>query len=112
MRISDWSSDVCSSDLIPVRANARSTGGSVFNAKAIGQGQLQMGLMQNNIAQYAYTGEGVEAFKGNPIKSLPGIAALYPAVVHVPARAAATIDSIAALKGKRLYVGEIARAHD
>src|SRR5699024_11309855 len=35
---------------IDVRANARSTGASVFNANAIGQGALQMGMMQNNIA--------------------------------------------------------------
>src|SRR3546814_11263769 len=64
---------------LPVRAHARSTGGSVFNAKAIGQGQLQLGLMQNHIAQNPHTAEGVEASTGNTIQSLRGPAAPYPA---------------------------------
>lgn len=92
---------------IGVRANARSTGGSVFNAKAIGNGQLQMGMMQNNIASFAYRGEGVEAFKGSAIKSLRGIAGLYPEVVHILARKQANISTPADLKGKKVYVGDV-----
>lgn len=92
---------------IDLRANARSTGGSVFNAKAIEQGQLQMGLMQNNIAQYAHRGQGVQAFEGSPIKSLRGVVALYPEVVHIVARADAGIETPADLKGKRVYVGDV-----
>lgn len=92
---------------IGIRANARSTGASVFNARAIGQGQLQMALMQNNIAQYAYRGEGVQAFEGQPVENLRAVAALYPEVVHVLARADAGIDSIADLSGKRVYVGDV-----
>lgn len=92
---------------IGVRANARSTGGSVFNAKAISDGQMQMGLMQNNIAAYAHQGTGVEAFKDKPIKSLTGIATLYPEVVHLLAREEANIKSPADLKGKRVYVGDV-----
>src|SRR3546814_17855810 len=70
---------------IPVRANARSTGGSVFNAKAIGQGQLPLGLMQNNIAKYASTGEGVGDFQANPIKSSGSIACPHPQRGTAPA---------------------------
>jgi TRAP transporter TAXI family solute receptor len=92
---------------VGVRANARSTGGSVFNAKAIGDGQMQMGFMQNNVAQYAYKGEGVEAFKGAAVKNLRGVAALYPEVVHLLARKDANIKSPADLSGKRVYVGDV-----
>ncbi len=92
---------------IGIRANARSTGASVFNAKAIGEGQLQMGLVQNNIAEYAYRGTGVEAFENQPVENLRGIAALYPEVVHILARADAGIDSPADLRGKRVYVGDV-----
>ncbi len=92
---------------IDVRANARSTGGSVFNAKAVGDGQLQMALMQNNIAQYAYKGEGVAAFQGKPVTSLRGLAALYPEIVHILARKDAGISSPADLKGKRVHVGDV-----
>jgi TRAP transporter TAXI family solute receptor len=92
---------------IDVRANARSTGASVFNAKAIGDGQLQMGLMQNNIALYAYKGEGVAAFAGKPITTLRGLATLYPEVVHILARKDSDIKTLADLKDKRVYVGDV-----
>lgn len=92
---------------INVRANARSTGASVYNAKAIGSGELQMGIMQNNIAQYAYKGEGVEAFKGQPVENLRGLATLYPEVVHILARTDAKIETPADLAGKRVYVGDV-----
>lgn len=92
---------------IAVRANARSTGASVFNCRAIGQGQLQMGMTQNNIAYYAYNGTGVEAFQGKPVKNLRGLAVLYPEVIHILARKEANIKSPADFKGKRVYVGDI-----
>lgn len=92
---------------IDVRANARSTGASVFNCRAIGQGQLQMGFTQNNIAYYAYKGEGVQAFEGKPVENLRGLAVLYPEVIHILARKEANIKSPADFKGKRVYVGDI-----
>jgi TRAP transporter TAXI family solute receptor len=92
---------------IPVRANARSTGASVFNCRAIGQGQLQMGISQNNIAYYAYNGKGVTAFKGKPVGKLRGLAVLYPETIQILARKHTGIKSISDLKGKRVYVGDI-----
>jgi TRAP transporter TAXI family solute receptor len=92
---------------IPVRANARSTGASVFNCRAIGQGQLQMGISQNNIAYYAYNGTGVTAFNGKPVSKLRGLAVLYPETIQILARKDAGIQSISDLKGKRVYVGDI-----
>lgn len=92
---------------IPVRANARSTGASVYNCRAIGQGQLQMGIAQNNIAYYAYNGKGVQAFEGKPIGKLRGLAVLYPETIQILARKGQGIESVADLKGKRVYVGDI-----
>ncbi|MFA7438958.1 TAXI family TRAP transporter solute-binding subunit [Castellaniella sp.] len=92
---------------INVRANARSTGASVFNCRAIGEGQLQMGFTQNNVAYYAYKGEGVEAFQGKPVTNLRGLAILYPEVIHILARKEANIQSPADFKDKRIYVGDI-----
>lgn len=92
---------------VPLRANARSTGASVFNANAIGQGSLQMGMMQNNIAYYAYNGTGVEAFENKPIKNLRGMIGLYPESIHILARSDAGIDSVADFAGKRVYVGDV-----
>ena len=92
---------------IDIRANARSTGGSVFNDRAVGAGQLQMGISQNNVAYYAYNGSGVEAFKDKPIENLRGVAVLYPETIQVLARKDADIDSLDDMKGKRVYVGDI-----
>ncbi|GAB3684844.1 TAXI family TRAP transporter solute-binding subunit [Salinisphaera aquimarina] len=92
---------------IDVRANARSTGGSVFNDRAVGAGQLQMGISQNNVAYYAYNGSGVEAFKGNPIENLRGVAVLYPETIQILARKDSGIKTLSDIKGKRVYVGDI-----
>lgn len=92
---------------IDVRANARSTGASVFNCRAVGAGKLQMGISQNNVAYYAYNGSGVKAFKGKPVKNLRGLAVLYPETIQILARKDSGIDSIADMKGKRVYVGDI-----
>ncbi|MFC3281996.1 TAXI family TRAP transporter solute-binding subunit [Litchfieldella rifensis] len=92
---------------VGLRANARSTGASVFNANAIGEGSLQMGLMQNNIAYYAYNGEGVKAFENNKIENLRGMIGLYPEAIHILAREDADIDSVDDLAGKRVYVGDV-----
>lgn len=92
---------------IDVRANARSTGASVYNCRAVGNGEMQMGITQNNIAYYAYNGTGVEAFKGQPVKNLRGLTMLYPEVIQILARKDADIKSVADMKGKRIYVGDI-----
>jgi len=92
---------------IDVRANARSTGGSVANDLAVGAGQLQMGFSQNNVAYYAYNGSGVEAFKDKPVENLRGVAVLYPETIQILARKDSGIKSIADMKGKRVYVGDI-----
>lgn len=92
---------------VDLRANARSTGASVYNCRAVGSGELQMGITQNNIAYYAYNGTGVEAFKDKPEKNLRGLTMLYPEVIQILARKDAGIKTIADMKGKRVYVGDI-----
>lgn len=92
---------------VGLRANARSTGASVFNANAIGQGSLQMGMMQNNVAYYAYNGTGVAAFDGKPIKNLRGMIGLYPESIHILARSDAGIESVGDFAGKRVYIGDV-----
>jgi TRAP transporter TAXI family solute receptor len=89
------------------RANARSTGGSVFNIGAIQSGELQMALVQNDIAFYAYRGQVVEAFRGRPTPKLRGMAVLYPEPVHILARSDRNIRSVADFKGKRIYIGDV-----
>ena len=61
----------------------------------------------NNVAYYAYNGSGVEAFEGKPIENLRGVAVLYPETIQVLARKDADIKTLADMKGKRVYVGDI-----
>ncbi len=90
-----------------VRANARSTGGSVYNALAIAKGELQMTMIQNDVAFYAYTGTVRKEFEGKPVEKLRGLATLYPEPVQIIARADSGIKSIADMKGKKVYVGDV-----
>ncbi len=91
---------------IDVRIGVRSTGGSVFNARAIQDGALQMAVMQNNIAYFAYSGSGIAAFAGRPTRALRGLATLYPEVLHIVARADSGIRTPADLRGRAVYVGD------
>ncbi|AFZ69063.1 TAXI family TRAP transporter solute-binding subunit [Deinococcus peraridilitoris] len=90
-----------------LRANARSTGGSVFNVNALSTGELQMAIAQNDVVFYAYRGTGLAAFEGKANTKLRSVAALYPELVHIVARKDANIRSVADLKGKRVIVGDV-----
>ena len=90
-----------------LRANARSTGGSVFNMNGIKSGELDMAIVQNDVAYYAYKGTGIDAFKGKANPNVRSLAVLYPEVLHVIVRKDAGINTIADLKGKRVVTGDL-----
>ncbi|GAA5532416.1 TAXI family TRAP transporter solute-binding subunit [Deinococcus aluminii] len=90
-----------------VRANARSTGGSVFNVNALATGELDAAIAQNDVVYYAYKGTGLQAFQGKANSKLRTMAVLYPEVLHVVARKDAGINSMADLKGKRVVIGDL-----
>ncbi|TBH21956.1 TAXI family TRAP transporter solute-binding subunit [Thermus thermamylovorans] len=92
---------------IGLRANARSTGGSIANINAIAAGEFEMALAQNDIAFYAFQGCCITAFDGRPVRGIRALAALYPEVVHIVARADAGIQGVADLRGKRVVVGDV-----
>lgn len=92
---------------VGLRANARSTGGSVFNVNALNTDELQMAIAQNDIVFYAYRGQGLEAFQGRPNTNIRSMATLYPEIVHVIARRDANIRSINDLRGKRVVIGDV-----
>jgi TRAP transporter TAXI family solute receptor len=62
---------------VGIRANARSTGGSVANINAIAAGEFEMALAQNDISFYAFQGCCITAFDGRPVKGIRALAALY-----------------------------------
>ncbi len=92
---------------IGMRIGARSTGGGVFNVQATQDGAMQLAITQNNVAYFAYRGTGIQAFEGKPTRDVRGLATLYPEVLHILARKDAGVHTLADLKGKTVYVGDI-----
>ena len=106
-------------------AVAQATQGSIQNALAVGDGELESALIQSDVAYWAYSGTSVlprrcgpaktEAARNNgtvllknhgPIGDLRAIAGLYPEDAHIVVRADSAIRSLHDLKGKRVALGE------
>jgi TRAP transporter TAXI family solute receptor len=85
-------------------AAAVSTQGSLNNIQEMAAEKLDLALCQANIAHDAYTGAGLYA--GKPVGTLRTIANLFPEAVHIVVRRSAEIRNIAALKGRRVSLGE------
>ena len=86
-----------------IEAKGVTSGASVANAKAIGKGEANAAIIQNDVTYYAW--KGLYQFEGNPIKELRGIATLYPEPVQIVVRADSDIKSLEDLKGKKVVVG-------
>lgn len=85
-------------------ASALSTDGSVENIVGLTAGNLDMALVQADVARLAYLGQG--PFADEPAHdSLRAIASLHPEAVHVVTAASSGIDGIAALRGTRVSLG-------
>jgi uncharacterized protein len=82
-------------------AVAQSTSGSVENVRAIGEGVLESGLSQADVAFWAFHGRHTFADTG-PIRNLRAIANLYPEMVHIVARRDGGILAVRDLRGKRV----------
>src|SRR3546814_9437169 len=79
MRISDWSSDVCSSDLSPVEPEARDVEQGVLHRRLV---DIEIGLAAAKIVQIILPAAGVEAPRGAAEHRLPvvGRCAVGPGV--------------------------------
>lgn len=86
-----------------MNASAQSTGASVTNTRLIYNQEVELAILQNDIASYAVNGE--RQFEGNQVNNMLGIAALYPEIIQIVVRSDAGIESIQDLKGKSVAVG-------
>lgn len=86
-----------------MNASAQSTGAAVANINMLKAGDVDLALVQNDIAYYAFNGK--EMFEGKQVANLRGIAALYPETIQFVTTADSGIKSIADLKGKKVAVG-------
>ena len=81
-----------------------STGGSQVNIEMIEDGEAQMAIVQNDVANYAC--DGVNGFN-SPVTSFSAIGTVYTEVCQIVARKDSGITSVADLKGKTVAVGDV-----
>lgn len=86
-----------------MNASAQSTGASVTNTRLIYNQEVELAILQNDIASYAVGGEN--QFADNQVNNMSGVAVLYPEVIQIIVRSDAGVDSIEDLKGKSVAVG-------
>ena len=85
-------------------ADVLATQGSVENLRKIGDGGMESGLAQADVAAAAYKGE--DAFAGRALGGLRAMANLFPETVHVVVRRGTGLGSIADLRGRVVSLGE------
>lgn len=87
-----------------IRCSVESTGGSVYNTRTIREGELDFGVVQSDVQSAAL--EGVRAFEGDePYGDLRAVFSVHSEPMHVMVRGDAGIDSVMAMKGKRVNIG-------
>lgn len=94
--------DVVSKNLPDIQMTAETGNASQANLNLIGTNQIEMGLVQNDVAAFAY--EGKYMFK-EPYKNVRAIASLYPETVQAIAMKKSGVGSMRDLPGKRVSVG-------
>ena len=97
--------EVLNKEIPGMSASAQSTGASVANINMLGDGEIDLATVQNDIAYYA--AHGTEMFKDKKVNGLQGIASLYPETCQFVTLKSSGIKSLAELKGKRVAVGAV-----
>lgn len=79
------------------------SGGSVQNGQRLKADDYQLATMQNDVAYYAYRGEG--AFAGGAVTELRALGSLYPEMIQLVVLEESGIETIQDLSGKRVVLG-------
>jgi len=87
-----------------IRCSVEATGGSVQNARAVRQHELNFGILQSDIQTASRTGTGAFSEDG-PYTDLRSLFSVYAEPIHLMARADAGIRGPDDLNGKKVNVG-------
>ncbi|KAB1197757.1 MULTISPECIES: TAXI family TRAP transporter solute-binding subunit [Haloferax] len=85
----------------------QSTGASVENVGSLARGDADFALIQNDVAFFAKNGSGIEAFQGNAVENLRGVATLYPETIHIVTLADTGVETPSDLSGKTINTGDL-----
>ncbi len=88
-----------------VNATAQSTGASVANINMLKDGKVELAMVQNDTAYYAF--KGIEMFKDKQVANMRGVATLYNETIQIIVLEESPIKTINDLKGKKVAVGSI-----
>lgn len=85
---------------------AQNTAGSIENARSVASGEIEAGLVQADVAAWAFKAGHV--FKGDDkVRAVRAIASLYPEKFQIVTRRDANIRDFNDLRGKRISIDEI-----
>ncbi len=87
-----------------VSAEAESSGASIANIALLADEEVELALVQNDIAYYAVNGTEMYEETGSQ-ENIRGIAVWFPEIIQIVVNADSGIDSIGDLRGKRVAVG-------
>jgi len=96
--------EIWNNDISGINATATSTGASVANVNLLKEGEVEVVIIQNDIASYAET--GTVLFEGEPYPNIRGLCTLYSEPLQL-VTTDESIKTVADLKGKRVAVGAI-----
>ncbi|WP_411964869.1 TAXI family TRAP transporter solute-binding subunit [Haloferax sp. YSMS24] len=85
----------------------QSTGASVENVGSLARGDADFALIQNDVAFFAKNGTGIEAFQGNAVENLSGVATLYPETIHLITLADTGVETPSDLSGATINTGDL-----
>jgi len=94
--------DIISRNLPDVQMTAETGNASVANLNLIGTNQIEMALVQNDVAYFAYNGQ---MMFDKAYKNVKTVAVLYPETIQVIAMKKSGVKKITDLPGKRVSVG-------
>ena len=88
-----------------IRCFVESTGGSIYNLRALRDGEISFGIVQSDWQYNAYRGEGAFA-DGPPFRDLRSVFSLHSEMFTVAVSKDSGIKNFEGLKGKRVNIGD------
>lgn len=88
-----------------LNVTVQSTGASAANVRLLGKSEIELAMMQNDVADFGRNAKEAFAEKNEKYTNYRAIAALYPEVVQIVVRSDSPVQKIEDLKGKKVVVG-------
>lgn len=86
-----------------MRVTVESTGGSVFNIKAMAQQELDLALAQSDVVYQAYHGQ--QAFEEQPVNEVRSLMGLHAEPTHLVCSQRSGVETFEEIRGKRVNLG-------